>query len=212
MPENSGYVTVSEYGVDEFVEKKSRFIGYARPVSDADEAMEFVKEIKKKHNDARHNCFAYSLKDGSLRYSDDGEPQGTAGQPILDVLVRSGVTDCVVVVTRYFGGVLLGTGGLTRAYTEGAKIAINAAKPVEMIKAKLVAFNCDYSIYGSIQTLLAKHGATIDNSDFQEDIHLEILVLPSDFKSLCDDICELSAGKIIITEKSEKFLKKSALI
>ena len=120
------YNTILTPGTDEIVEKKSRFIGYAQPVSSEEEAYAFVESVKKKHYDARHNCHAFAIgKENTLyRFSDDGEPQGTAGKPILEVISGNQVTDICIVVTRYFGGTLLGTGGLVRAYTEAAKLAL----------------------------------------------------------------------------------------
>ena len=122
------YTTVRQEASAEFTEKKSVFIGHAKPVKSDAEAMEFVAKIKEKYKDARHNCYAYYLNSGVLaRYSDDNEPQGTAGMPILEVIKKSGVNDCVVAVTRYFGGILLGAGGLVRAYSTAAGLAIEAA-------------------------------------------------------------------------------------
>ena len=114
------YITVKNSGEDEFVEKRSRFIGYCKPVKTQDEAVSFINEIRSKHWDATHNVYAYVLSDGQImRYSDDGEPQGTAGVPVLDVIKKMGIVDVVVVVTRYFGGIMLGAGGLVRAYSKG---------------------------------------------------------------------------------------------
>ena len=118
------YYLPTGYGTSEFVEKKSRFIGEVWRISTEEEARQRVAEVKKKYHDARHSCWCYLLRDGTVRYSDDGEPQGTAGQPMLEVFSREGITDCVCIVTRYFGGILLGTGGLARAYTKGAKDAL----------------------------------------------------------------------------------------
>lgn len=208
MPNENEYKTVEIMASDEFTEKKSRFIGYCAPVSTADEAMEFVTQIKKKHYDARHNCFAYILKSGELRFSDDGEPQGTAGQPILDVLQRGGFYDCAVVVTRYFGGVLLGTGGLTRAYTNGAKIAVAAAKPIVMVSRFVCGITLDYSLYGSLQTLISRYGALVHDSDFADFVTLELYVPPENYDKFCDDITEMSAGKLSLVKKSTVFVKK----
>ena len=121
------YITLNQRAQDEFVERKSRFIGTATPVSTQEEAIAFIDEMRSKYWDATHNVYAYILRDGTKRYSDDGEPQGTAGVPVLDVLQKEGLTDLCVVVTRYFGGILLGAGGLVRAYSHGAKIAVDAA-------------------------------------------------------------------------------------
>ena len=208
MPHIEEYTTVNGAGQDEITEKKSRFIGYAAPVSTADEALDFVKSIKKKHNDARHNCFAYALRDGSVRYSDDGEPQGTAGQPILDVLARGGIADCVVVVTRYFGGILLGTGGLTHAYSAAAKLAVNAAGIVEMKRMLVCSLCCDYSIYGSVQTLIAKHAAIMSDSVFEDNVRLELLCLPENADDFAAELTEISSGRLKLEQKGEKFIKK----
>ncbi len=125
------YKTVRAAASGELTEKRSRFIGYCKPVSTEEEATAFIASIRSRHWDARHNVYAYSLREGNLRrYSDDGEPSGTAGMPVLDVLQKSGVTDVCVVVTRYFGGVLLGTGGLVRAYSQAARLGLNAAQVV----------------------------------------------------------------------------------
>ena len=202
------YTTIGSEGCDELTEKKSRFIGYAAPVSTADEALEFVKSIKKKHNDARHNCFADSLLDGSVRYSDDGEPQGTAGQPILDVLTRGGIYDCVVVVTRYFGGILLGTGGLTHAYSDAAKLGINAAGIIKMIRVLDCELICDYSLYGSVQTLIAKYGVIMYDSVFEDNVRLKLLCLPEKVDDFAAELTEISAGRLKLTQKDEKFIKK----
>ena len=129
----SDYLTLRKESSDEFIEKRSRFIGYAKPVTTQEEAMDFINAIRAKHWDATHNVYAYVLRDGqSRRYSDDGEPSGTAGVPVLDVLLKENITDCVVVATRYFGGVLLGAGGLVRAYSHTSKIAVEAAGIMKM--------------------------------------------------------------------------------
>ena len=128
---NTDYKTVKIESSDEFTEKRSRFIGYVKPVKTEAEATEFINSIRSKHWDARHNVYAYSLREGNIkRYSDDGEPSGTAGMPVLDVITKNEVYDVCVVVTRYFGGVLLGTGGLVRAYSQGSKIALEAGQVV----------------------------------------------------------------------------------
>ena len=207
MAQIDEYTTINGAGCDELTEKKSRFIGYASPVSTANEALEFVKSIKKKHNDARHNCFAYALRNGEMRYSDDGEPQGTAGQPILDVLQRGGIADCVVVVTRYFGGILLGTGGLTHAYSDAAKLSINAAGLVKMTRVLECSLCCDYSIYGSVQTLIAKYGVIMSDSVFEDNVRLNLLCLPEKVDDFAAELTEISAGRLKLTKNGEKFIK-----
>ena len=146
------YVTGRDFAQDEFVVKKSRFIGYSKHVETEAEAMAFVAEISKKHWDASHNVYAFSLRDGmTRRYSDDGEPQGTAGVPVLDVILKENIVDVCVVVTRYFGGILLGGGGLVRAYSQGARIALAAADKRYMTTCRRLTRSCDYSLYGKLR-------------------------------------------------------------
>ena len=141
---NDSYRTLSCQAQDEYIVKHSRFIGYAKPVKTEKEAQEFIAEISKKHWDAKHNVYAYSIREGGIkRYSDDGEPQGTAGMPVLNVILQEDITDCVVVVTRYFGGILLGGGGLVRAYTHSAKIGIDAAGIITHSKWTVCKISCD---------------------------------------------------------------------
>ena len=170
MPDKN-YLTIGREAMDEFVEKKSRFMGFIKPVTTEEEALAFIREKQKKYWDATHNVYAYVLNGGNLcRFSDDGEPQGTAGIPVLDVLRKEGLTDCVVVVTRYFGGILLGAGGLVRAYSHGAKIAVDAGGVVEMRRCLLGEITCDYSQYGWIPAFLAEEGATATDTAFGESV------------------------------------------
>lgn len=166
---DKNYLTIAKEATDEFVERKSRFMGFIKPVTTEEEALAFIREKQKKYWDATHNVYAYVLNGGNLcRFSDDGEPQGTAGIPVLDVLRKEGLVDCVVVVTRYFGGILLGAGGLVRAYSHGAKIAVDAAGVVEMRRCLLGEITCDYAQYGMIPALLAEHSAHITDTQFGE--------------------------------------------
>ena len=148
------YKTVLSNAKDEFVEKRSRFIGYCKPVTCEQEAVDFINEKRSEHWNATHNVYAYSLREGNIkRYSDDGEPSGTAGMPCLDVIVKNEIYDVCVVVTRYFGGVLLGTGGLVRAYSHGAKIALDAAKIVMMQNCLVCSARCTYNRYGKVNPI-----------------------------------------------------------
>ena len=148
------YRTIAAPAEDEFIEKKSRFIGYIAPVTTEQEAAAFIESVRARHREARHNCYAYRLRQNNLaRFSDDGEPSGTAGRPILEVLQREDLTDVCVVVTRYFGGILLGTGGLARAYTQGCKIAVAAAGVLCMYPAVECTLSADYGFYGKLQNL-----------------------------------------------------------
>lgn len=174
------YRTVAKASSDEFVEKKSRFIGYIKPVTTQDEAVTFINEIKSKHWDATHNVYAYVLRDGQTRrYSDDGEPQGTAGMPMLDVLRRENLTNVLCVVTRYFGGVLLGTGGLVRAYTKSTQLALENAGINEVNRYAVVLITCPYSLLGTVQNLLPEHNCIVEEIDYAADVTLTA-TLPED--------------------------------
>ena len=163
----SDYLTLEKEAFDEFTEKRSRFIGYAKPVSTQQEAADFINKIKSKHWDATHNVYAYVLRNGQQkRYSDDGEPSGTAGVPVLDVLLKENLTDCAVVATRYFGGVLLGAGGLVRAYSHTSKIAVTAARIIKMSLCSVLLVECDYNFYGRLTTLIPSFGGITENADF----------------------------------------------
>ena len=152
------YFTISKAVSNSFIEKKSEFIGYISPVKTNDEAVEFISRIKSMHRKAKHNAYAYILKNGNIsRYSDDGEPQGTAGIPVLDVIQKRGLTDVCVVVTRYFGGILLGGGGLVRAYSHAASIACDAAKIMDMRLCHKLIIETDYNMYGKISQIGRAH-------------------------------------------------------
>ena len=190
------YYRPTGYGTAEHVEKKSRFIGQVWPVKTEAEAREKIEAVKKTHYDARHNCWCYMLRDGSLRYSDDGEPQGTAGQPMLAVFQNGNITDAVCVVTRYFGGILLGTGGLARAYTKGAKEALAAAGvSVERLWDRLLVV-CDYSRYELIRQETGKQGGVIEDTDFGADVTLTVLTPEGATEGYLARLTELSAGQI----------------
>ncbi len=192
-----GYKTIKEYGCDEFIEKKSRFIGYAMPVKTSQEALDFIAKIKSKHYDATHNVSAYIIKDENVkRYSDDGEPQGTAGIPSLDVLEKQGLVDVCVVVTRYFGGIMLGAGGLVRAYSHGAKIAIDAAKVVTMADCIRFSLKLDYNLYGKINYIIPDFNIRTENSEFTDSITLTLLILKERFESFKKQVCEITNGSV----------------
>lgn len=200
------YRTVLNESYDEFVEKKSRFIGYVKPVTTQQEANDFIAKIKSKHWDATHNVWAYVLRDSNIqRYSDDGEPQGTAGVPVLDVIIKENLTDCVVVVTRYFGGTLLGAGGLVRAYSHGSKIAVESGKIVTMAPCKTAKVICDYNFYNKLLILLEEHSAVVENTDFAENVCVDFYIKEKDFSALSDKIFDVSNGKYKPQETGEKF-------
>jgi len=190
------YLTIENETSDSFVEKRSEFIGYIKPVKTNEEAVSFVNEIKAKHWDAKHNVYAYILRDGQIkRYSDDGEPQGTAGVPVLDVLQKAGVCDCCVVVTRYFGGILLGGGGLVRAYSHAASLAVNAGGVITMELCNLCSMSCDYTLYGKIPSLISDHGGKIKDQVFEDDVKLSFLIPVPNYEKFTEDLTNLSLGK-----------------
>lgn len=200
------YITVKDYGEDEFVEKRSRFIGYCKPVKTQDEAVDFINEIRSKHWDATHNVYAYILSDGGImRYSDDGEPQGTAGVPVLDVIKKMGIVDAVVVVTRYFGGIMLGAGGLVRAYSHGASVALAAAKPVTMRLCRECSVTCTYNQYGKVSSLIPGVGGIIDNSDFGESVDIFFHIPEDDFGKLNKELADATSGEVRAISDKERF-------
>lgn len=199
------YITVRNFGEDSFEEKKSEFIGYAKRVETEEEAKEFVNEIKAMHKQARHNCYAYIIGEnmGIQRYSDDGEPQGTAGIPILEVMKKNEVKDCAVVVTRYFGGILLGTGGLTRAYTKGAAIAIKAAGIVEKVEGIEVIINIDYDLIGKIQYVCGQNKWHIEDSIYSDKVEIHILAEKTTAEVIEKTFIEETNGKAEIRKENE---------
>lgn len=200
------YTTIEAPAQDEFVERRSRFIGQIAPVTSEEEAMAFLKGLRDKHYDARHNVFAFVLKDGRSRFSDDGEPSGTGGKPVMDVILGAGLSDVAVVVTRYFGGVLLGTGGLTHAYSQGAGLAVAAAKPRPMRPATAVKMVCDYGFYGQLSYLLPRYQVFTASSDFGEKVTLDLRCPTENLASLCSELTELSSGQLRPEIGQEEYL------
>ncbi len=206
MAEEKVYITVKGYGEARFEEKKSVFIGYCEHVTSEEEALTFVKKIKEKHRDATHNCYGYVMNGGILcRYSDDGEPQGTAGKPILDMLVKSGVDDVCVVVTRYFGGTLLGTGGLVHAYSLGAKMAVEAAGIAQFENYVVLKVACSYSDYQRIGLELERYDAIIDNTDYSDSVLVQFAVKKQFSDEISRKISEITSGKNVPTKLGERF-------
>ena len=182
------YLVPRGYGEAEFVEKRSRFIGQVWRVETEEEARARIEEVRRQYHDARHHCFCYVLREGNiLRYGDDGEPQGTAGQPMLNVFLKEEVTNAVCVVTRYFGGILLGAGGLTRAYGGTAKLALDAAGVSRM------------------RLLVEKCGGVVENADFGTDVLLTALLPAEDVDDFQEKVTELSAGTVEILVEEERF-------
>lgn len=191
------YITIGKYGKGEYSEKRSEFIGEAAHVETEKDALDFLSSIKKKYPDARHHVYAYMLKHNNLmRFSDDGEPQGTGGIPVLDVIRKTGFNDAVIVVTRYFGGILLGTGGLVHAYTTAAKLAAEDAGIKELIPFSELRFEIDYSFWQKMQYEIKKSDVKLDSVEYGEKV-IAVIALPSvNAGSFTDKISEMSAGKI----------------
>ena len=201
--------TVKEYGQDEFIEKKSRFIGSAIPCQTEEEALAFIEKKKKEYWDASHNVYAYIVsvpgKTPVKRCSDDGEPQGTAGRPVLDVLEKEKLVDVCVVATRYFGGTMLGAGGLVRAYSHTSKIAVEAAEILNMCLCKLLRMEFDYGWYGKISYILPEFKGILERSDFGEHVTLELLLRYDRVAAFQKALTELTNGQVKAVEILEKY-------
>jgi len=196
MRENTDRRTLARRASAEMTERKSVFIGTAAPVTSEEEARALIEEMRREYHDATHNVYAYILNGGAVaRYSDDGEPQGTAGVPVLNVLKMSGATDLCVVVTRYFGGILLGAGGLVRAYSAAAKLAIDTAGIVTMTDFAVLTIRCSYSDYQKLTVQLPKYGATEDSTEFLSDVTVTAGIENSRAPALIAAVSELTNGR-----------------
>ncbi|MBQ7857578.1 MAG: YigZ family protein [Oscillospiraceae bacterium] len=199
------YLIPSGFGEDEFYEKKSHFIGRVWQVDTEEEALERIQAMKKQHYDATHNCWAYIIRDGAVRFSDDGEPGGTAGMPMLQVLQREGLYNIVCVVTRYFGGILLGAGGLVRAYTKGAKIAVDAVgKSMKRVWTALYV-PIPYSYYERVKLEVEAFGGILRDTQFGADVELEILLPEAKAQPFLDRLTDMSAGTIEGMETGQEY-------
>ena len=206
MAESVLHTTLEHEGEAEFVEKKSVFIGHACPVASEEEALAYVKKQKNAYADARHNVWAY-LQKGEIvaRYSDDGEPQGTAGVPVLDTIRKSGVSDAVVVVTRYFGGILLGAGGLVRAYSHTAKLALEAAHIITYEQYTELELVCSYSDYQRYLAELPRFGAITDDTQFSDRVTLLFSVKDTVVEDVLTRVREISNGSAVPTVRGKRF-------
>ena len=191
------YLIPAKEGASEYIEKKSRFLGLIVPVTTEAEARAQLDAVKKREYDARHNCWAYILHSGQKRYSDDGEPQGTAGQPILNVLEREGVLVVLCVVTRYFGGILLGAGGLCRAYTKAAKDALDDAGISELRPWSVLRLDCPYALFERVKLELEKRGGVVTNSEYGAQIALTAALPEPEEAVFAKALQELSAGSLV---------------
>lgn len=198
-----GYKTINGSSEASFIEKKSEFIGYLRHTATEQEALDFIAEIRARHRKATHNCYAYILRDNNIsRHSDDGEPGGTAGVPIYEVLRKEGLTDVTCVVTRYFGGILLGAGGLVRAYTEGAKLAVDEAEIKDMETADRLILTLAYTLYGKIGRILTEFDVRTESEDFGADVKISLYIREKDTEEFTEKLIDLCNGSIIV-EKTD---------
>lgn len=200
------YKTVKKAASAEFTEKKSRFIGYISPVQNESEAIAFVTEIKKKHPDARHNVYAYCVRENNItRFSDDGEPSGTAGMPVLDVIRKRELTDTAIVVTRYFGGILLGGGGLVRAYSRAAADAVDAAGCAKMIYSCIYKIRCAYHFFGKVEYELKKMELCAENTEFLSEVGFNLCVTEDKEEQMKKRLTEATGGSAVIEKTGERF-------
>lgn len=198
------YKTTEGSAQDSFIEKKSEFIGYIRHTETEQQALDFIAEIRVMHRKATHNCYAYILRENNLsRHSDDGEPGGTAGVPIYEVLRKEGLTDVTCVVTRYFGGVLLGAGGLVRAYTKGAKMACDAAKTLDMRTAAKLRLTLEYPYYGKIGKTLEKFDVRTENEDFGANVVITLYIPVEDENAFRTELTDICGGNISVEKSAE---------
>ncbi len=207
------YRTIAEAVTATLIEKKSEFIAHLFPVQTSEEAIACIESVKKEHRKARHNVYAYIVRDqNTSRYSDDGEPQGTAGMPVLDALMKNNLTDICCVVTRYFGGILLGGGGLVRAYSGSTSMAVQAAKIMVMRECRPVELTMDYSLYGKVSYVLPQYNVIQQASDFGNDVSLSLLVQAEVTDKLCADLTDLTNGQIRIYIGEKQFADFSCTV
>lgn len=194
------YLTVTNESHGEYEEKRSRFLAVLIPCQTEEQVIERLASLRSKYWDARHNVYAYILKNGASRFSDDGEPHGTAGKPVLDVLAGSGLTDALIVVTRYFGGVLLGTGVLVRAYSTAARSAIEAAQIVKMCPCTGFEINCPYSDHQRLMRLISDHGGNVTDTEFAADISVKLMVQAKDIEPFLVALRETFSARLEAVE------------
>lgn len=199
------YKTVDGSFTAEYTEKHSRFIAVCFHCETEQQASEIIAAQKSKYWDARHNVYAYMLQNGTARFSDDGEPHGTAGMPVLEVIKGSGITNVLIVVTRYFGGILLGTGGLVRAYSTSARDALMGAKKVLMCGCSEFSIDCDYGNYDKLVRLINDNSGMIQNTDFTDKVTVGVVFKNTDCETFLDKLCEVFASKITAKLKNELF-------
>ena len=203
---SGGWTTIKGAATASFIEKRSEFIGNISPVTTEEEAIAFVSKIKKQYTDAKHNVYAYLLRDNSItRFSDDGEPHGTAGLPVLDVLRKEGVTNVAVVVTRYFGGILLGTGGLVRAYSQAAKMALDAAGKSTVEELTAFTLRVSYSDLQKVEPILENQTMLKLGTVYENDVRLSFAIRAAEYEPLAKALTERTNGRAILAVDGTRF-------
>lgn len=209
MSLKNSYKTVLEESETLLVEKKSKFISHVKHVDSEEEALSYLAEIRSRYSDARHNVYAYVIDENNIfRYSDDGEPSGTAGMPVLDTIRKEGIVDVIAVITRYFGGTLLGTGGLVHAYGSSAKQGIEASKPIIKTLSDIVAVKTDYSLVGKMQYKIASGGYTLEDTVYESDVTFIISCPIDETQKMIDDITEFTNGTAKCSIIDKKYVNK----
>lgn len=204
------YLVPAGHGEAEFIEKRSRFIGQVWPVNSEEEAKTLIAKTKAKYHDARHNCWCYIIRDGGIiRYADDGEPQGTAGQPMLEVFRRGGIENVLCVVTRYFGGILLGSGGLTRAYAQTAKLALDAAGTAAMALWASVEMTCPYGIFERVKNEIDLFDGQLVSTEYGSDVAMTALFPELKAGSFVERLTDMSSGTVTGTISGQKYMAES---
>lgn len=207
ISDKARYKTVKKRAQTMLVEKKSKFIASVCPCKNEEEALEFLGEIKSKYPDARHNVYAYVIDENNIfRYSDDGEPGGTAGMPVLDTIRKEGIVDVCVVVTRYFGGILLGTGGLVHAYSQSASSGLNEAQIITKALCNIVSVKVDYTHVGKIQHMIATKNLILDGCEYGNEVEFKICSLIEDTKKFMDEVTDLTNGRSINSVIGQKYI------
>ncbi len=201
------YTTIAHEACAEIIEKRSRFLATVRPVETETQALDFLNQLRQEYWDATHNVYAYVLEENQLtRYSDDGEPGGTAGLPVLEILKREGLSNLIVVVTRYFGGTLLGTGGLVHAYSKAAKAGVEAAGLLDMILCRELLLDCEYTLWGTLQNQLSKRPQIIQGEPlYTQRVQLPLCLPVGEAERFCNEIFDQLNGQITITQGDTKY-------
>ena len=201
------YKTVKGAGEALIVEKKSKFIATVRPVTSEEEALAFLQEMRSKYSDATHNVYAYIIDENNIfRYSDDGEPGGTAGMPTLDTIRKEGIVDVAVVVTRYFGGTLLGTGGLVHAYGAACREGLLAAGIITRILCHIVTVRVDYTMVGKMQYMISEGGYILEDTGYENEVTFRVCLKKEQVEKFSADVTEITCGRGIIKQEGKKYI------